>query len=214
MRAPTPSITLALVAITIGCRTPLLAAPTDPARAFREANPGYAERAGAFYAKEYLPEAVDQLAGAVDAGSELAATLREILRGFIADWLDGYVEGGGNIDGAMLAATLERMDERMLAVLERGQFDRYWKWRIGEAKVGNALAFLIQYRPAVARPNAEAGSDTARQLAELDRLAGIETVAATEEILAMMDTVDDPVLLHAARILSERLPVRRRSAPW
>lgn len=182
-------------------------AQTEPANEFARQNPDYRQRAGTFYEKEYLPKAVDQLAEAVGADASRKAALGEVLWAFIVDWLEEYVRGGGKMDASCLDGALRRMDERFRPVLNADEFSRYWLWRIGEAKTGNALAFLFHYKPPRPRPAFPPDDDKIRRLDAVDRLAKTETPEATVELMVMMDTIDQDVLLYAARALSDRLPV-------
>lgn len=113
----------------------------DPA-AFREANPGYVERAGAHYEAGSLPRAVEQLSEAADLDAGQASAARNHLRAFIYEWLDAFVRRGPEQVREAIPPLLERLDRRFAATLDEGQFARYLAWR--SASDENALAFLLR----------------------------------------------------------------------
>jgi hypothetical protein len=117
--------------------------------AFARANPGYKERAGAFYEKEYLGKALDQLATAAELTVEQKMVARKILRTFIDDWLENYVTGNGHISRENLARCLALMDERFQDELSQAGHKAYLAWRKDETGGNNALAFLMNPRFAI-----------------------------------------------------------------
>jgi len=116
---------------------------------FRNNNPGYQERAGAFYELEYLPKAVSQLTKAAHLTEQETAAARKILRGFTYDFLERYVHGGGRIAREELMQCLAQMDQRMQLALPPAGFAAYLDWRKDETGADNAMAFLMNPRFAV-----------------------------------------------------------------
>ncbi len=125
--------------------------PDGPDNAFARANPNYRARAGAFYEKEYLGKALDQLAAAGQLTDAQKAVARRIVRGFIDDWLESYVSGDGRISRRDLARCLALMDERFREELSPAGYGAYLRWRKDETGDANALAFLMNSRFAVRR---------------------------------------------------------------
>jgi hypothetical protein len=124
---------------------------------FNRLNPGHREQAGAFYEREYLPKAAEQLAKAAGLGEKESAAARHALREFIYEWLESYVRGGGRIFGEDLEGCLSRMDGKMKSVLSPAAHTAYLAWRKDETGADNALKFLmrphIAIRAAETRPN-------------------------------------------------------------
>ncbi len=114
---------------------------------FKAPNPGYRDWAGKFCEKQYLPMAVRQLAKAVELTDKQAATARKILRTFIYDYLDSYVEGGNKIAREDWARHIKAMDERFKGQLGPAQYKLYLKWRKDTRGADNALCFLMIWRP-------------------------------------------------------------------
>ncbi len=149
---------LACAAIICGCSVaqhePRQAQPAgggaamagEPDNEFARANPGYRQQAGDFYAKEYLPKAVQQLASAAELTDGQAAAARKILRTFIDCWLERYVAGDGCISRVDLDWCLAGMDGRFSGELSPKVFAKYLQWRKDETGASNAMAFLMNPR--------------------------------------------------------------------
>ena len=114
---------------------------------FKAPNPGYRDWAGKFCEKQYLPLAVRQLAKAVELTDKQAATARKILRTFIYDYLDSYIQGRGKIAREDWARHIKAMDERFRAQLSTAQYKLYLKWRKDTPGSGNAMCHLMIWRP-------------------------------------------------------------------
>ena len=117
----------------------------EEASRFLRDNPGYGQRAGAFYEAEYLPGAAAGLARAARAEHFSERDARGVLRAFVYDWLDAYISGGGAISPAGRAGVLRRLDARVRAALDdNAAFNRYLAWRQNAQGVENPLAFLMR----------------------------------------------------------------------
>ncbi|HUT61547.1 MAG TPA: hypothetical protein VNA25_27215 [Phycisphaerae bacterium] len=177
--------------------------------AFARANPGYKERAGAFYEKEYLGKALDQLAKAAELTDERKTAARKILRTFIDDWLESYVSGGGHINSENLAHCLALMDERFQGELSQAGHKAYLAWRKDETGGSNALAFLMNPRFAVrripaatperddaSRPEANRTVDWGRAAATvLPMLLKRSLLELSDELAANIETADAETLI-------------------
>lgn len=112
---------------------------------FSRANPGYRERAGAFYEKEHLGKAVEQLAEMAELNEQERTQAREILRQFIYDWLDTYVRNDGRMPEEERGKLVAAMDEKFGAKLETARFAAlYLRWRKDATGAKNTLAFLMR----------------------------------------------------------------------
>jgi hypothetical protein len=123
--------------------------------AFARANPCYKERTGAFYEKEYLEKALDQMATVVELTDDQKMVARRILRTFITDWLQNYVSGDGHISRENLAHCLALMDERFQGELSQAGYKAYLAWRKDETGVRNALAFMMNPQFAIPQTPAQ-----------------------------------------------------------
>ncbi len=111
---------------------------------FLGSNPGYRERAGAFYEKEYLPHAAVALSRAADQPRFTENEASRVLRLFLYEWLDAYIDGGGAISNTDHARILKKLDERMRSALDdNNAFARYLVWRQSQGD-NNPLAFLMR----------------------------------------------------------------------
>jgi hypothetical protein len=117
--------------------------------AFAKNNPGYAERAGAFYEKEYLGKALNQLGAVVQLTDEQKLATRKILRAFVTDCLESYASGGGQISKEDLERCLATMDAKFKGELPQAGYEAYLAWRKDETGGSNALAFLMNPRFAI-----------------------------------------------------------------
>ncbi|MBI3854980.1 MAG: hypothetical protein HY293_04735 [Planctomycetes bacterium] len=130
-----------------------VAAPQDEKKPnrFLELNPGYRERAGAFYEKTYLGPAAESLAKAVAVERLTKEAASGVLRQYIYDWLDGYIAGEGEMSRAAHAAVVKRADLAMNPLLDDGPaFQRWVEWRENLQPGGNVLAFITSARVAMA----------------------------------------------------------------
>lgn len=145
------SLTMVLL-LAIGCG-PSIPQPTAdkgevapplerPVNDFTKANPGYKERAGTFYEKEYLGKALDQLATKITLTDDQKIAARKILKDFIADWLESYVNANGTMSEETLTHYLALMDEKFHSKLSPPDYETYLAWRKGTSGE-NALAFLM-----------------------------------------------------------------------
>ncbi|HUT35407.1 MAG TPA: carbon-nitrogen hydrolase family protein [Planctomycetota bacterium] len=121
--------------------------PVDVDNLFSRQNPGYKQRAGEFYEKEYLGKAVEQLAEAVGLAEEQLPFAKAILRAYIYEWLDACVRGGGAVAAEHLERALAAMDERCQGELKDDQYPKYLEWRKDRTGARNALAFLMRPLP-------------------------------------------------------------------
>lgn len=143
---------LAFVLAIAPCKSQTIAAAADkypsdtrPVQAtneFASLNPGYKQRAGLSYEKEYLPTAVDQLAKCVNLEPPQKKITTQILRSFIYDFLTVKVRDNGQVTPDHLKAAITAMDEKFANELSKEQFDAYTQWR-DDIGGGNALGFLM-----------------------------------------------------------------------
>ncbi len=120
---------------------------------FQELNPGYRERAGASYEKQYLPGAATSLWRAVKLERFTEEEAAKSLRRFIYDWLDAYVEGGGAMSRSAHAGVLKRADDRMRQSFDdESAFKRWIAWRSEPTGRDNPLAFIMHPDFAVGLP--------------------------------------------------------------
>jgi hypothetical protein len=119
-------------------------APGQAPSAFLRNNPGYRERAGAFYEKEYLPGAAAALARSVNHRRLPEEAARRLLRAYIYDWLAAYIEGEGAVPAAEQVRLLRDLDARVReALCDDAAYERYLKWRLRSQGGDNPLAFLM-----------------------------------------------------------------------
>lgn len=184
-------------------------ATTDMAdNAFAKANPGYKERAGGFYEKEYLGRALDQLATAAELTDEQKAAARTILTAFIYDWLESYVGGNGHISMVNLSRCLALMDERFQGELSQAGHRAYLAWRKDETGGKNALAFLMNPRLAIYAPTDTPKPNDAPRLETKSTVDWGRAIAAvppmllkrdllevSDELAAKMETADAETLI-------------------
>jgi hypothetical protein len=135
--------------VAVQPRTNAQAETLEPDNAFASNNPGYAERAGAFYEKEYLGKALDQLGAVVPLTDEQKLATRKILRAFVTDWLESYVSGDGHISNEDRERCLATMDAKFKGELSQAGYEAYLAWRKDETGGSNALAFLMNPRFAI-----------------------------------------------------------------
>jgi hypothetical protein len=119
---------------------------------FAKSNPGYKKRAGEFYEKEYLEDAVERLGRTAEFTAPDRAVAKAILRAFIYDWLDSTVRGNGQVPAEDLAKHLKRLDERFKSELNGAQYPKYLRWRNDRTGARNTLAFLMFPPPAEPAP--------------------------------------------------------------
>jgi len=117
---------------------------SQAADAFRAANPGYVERAGNFYRKDYLPGAVANLVETVDHPRFSQEDATALLDSLIDDFLHAYVEGGGRVAYETHQRMIEALDAAVMdRVDDRAAFARYLAWRKTHDRGVNPLAFLM-----------------------------------------------------------------------
>jgi hypothetical protein len=131
-----------------------------PDNSFARNNPDYAERSGAFYEKEYLEKALEQMAAVVQLTDEQKSAARRTLRIFISDWLESYVRGDGHMSSENLERCLTAMDEKFKGELSQPGYEVYLTWRKDETGGSNALAFLMNPRFAIPQTPAQAADLT------------------------------------------------------
>jgi hypothetical protein len=123
-------------------------APNQTANRFLRDNPGYRDRAGTFYEKEYLPGAAAGLAKTVRHSRMSEPAAQRALRAFIYDWLDAYIAGGGTVQPEEQARLLQRLDDRIRdALCDDNAYRRYRSWRLTAQGDDNPLAFLMHSAP-------------------------------------------------------------------
>jgi len=122
-------------------------APGQAPGAFLRNNPGYRERAGTFYEKEYLPGAAAALARSVRHPRLPEGAARRLLRDYVYDWLAAYIEGEGAVPAAEQARLLRDLDGRVReALCDDDAYRRYLNWRLRSGGDDNPLAFLMPPR--------------------------------------------------------------------
>jgi len=211
-------IVLCVIALALAGTGPSTAQPTTgeakaPAErsdnSFASANPNYKERAGAFYEKEYLGKALDQLATAAELADEQKTAARKILRAFIDDWLENYVSGNGHISRENPARCLALMDERFQGELSQAGHEAYLAWRKDETGGNNALAFLmnprfaIQQTPAKTPEPNDATSLKTKSTLDWGRVSATvppmllkrDLLEISDELAAKMETADTETLI-------------------
>jgi hypothetical protein len=148
-------------------------ASAEAADAFRAANPGYIERAGNFYRKDYLPGAVANLVEAVDHPRFTQEDATALLDELIDDFLHAYVAGGGRVAYDTHQQMIEDMDAAVMnRVDDRPAFERYRAWRKTRDRGVNPLAFLMHPTRRVALTLDQAARDAGWRLSYLsDRAA-------------------------------------------
>ena len=113
---------------------------------FTKQNPNYKERAGSFYEREYLPGSAEYLFEVCSIDAQLHPYVMEILRAFIYDWCDAYMRGNGGVSEEALEPIVTKMEERLLALMDAGQRERFPAWR--HTKTGkNKLKFIMGAGP-------------------------------------------------------------------
>jgi hypothetical protein len=123
------------------------ARPAIPARrkSVREQNPGYRERAGTSYENTALPGSTASLAKAVNHPRLPEGMAREILKEFIYNYLDLYLDRNGALTRAEQARLLEQVDQRVRdTVGDEAAFQRYLTWRKESGREENPLEFLFR----------------------------------------------------------------------
>jgi len=124
-------------------------APVDADNAFAAANPGYKERAGLLYEREYLDAAVLGLAKHADLSVYHVPAAKAILRMYIYERLDAHVRGNGAVAGKEQRRLLGLMDERFQAELDDNErHAKYLEWRKDASGAHNSLRFLMAAQPA------------------------------------------------------------------
>lgn len=120
------------------------AEPPTPKERFLALNPDYKERAGAFYAAQYLPGTVRSMTSAIRSPGFRDADADRILRDVIGHFLDEYIQAGGRISRGNHAEVVARMDHEVRKLLgDDSAFKRYLAWRQPRNGVNNPLAFLL-----------------------------------------------------------------------
>jgi hypothetical protein len=115
-----------------------------PRDQFAKENPGYAERAGGFYEKEYLGKALDQFAAfASPTRQELEAVQKE-LRRFIYNFLEALVADEDCLTPEHHRDCLARLDEAVRPLLSEAKYQKFIEWRSDETGATNAMAFLFK----------------------------------------------------------------------
>ena len=122
----------------------------DRKRAFLELNPGYRERTGSFYESAYLDPAAESLAKLMALDRFGKDDAKVVLKQFIYDFLDGYIEAGGEMPRAAHAAAVKRADSSMKKVLDdESAFKRWSEWRQSTNRADNALSFIMSEKVAL-----------------------------------------------------------------
>lgn len=112
---------------------------------FSELNPYYKDRAAAFYDIKYVSPSAEALFKIADVRPEQMRKALKILRSFVDEWLDAYVEGNGSITQMEVQKCVERMDSRFDALFDSLQRKQYRIWRDDDTGEFNKLRFLISH---------------------------------------------------------------------
>lgn len=111
---------------------------------FLQLNPGYQKRAGASYEVNNLEGSVRSMVPAVDSPKLKDGDARAILREFIYDYLDAYVEAGGEMNRAEHVRALAKIDKRVSDLVDdKDAYQRYLRWRKTTPRAQNPLQFLF-----------------------------------------------------------------------
>ena len=115
--------------------------PPDPKidNAFARSNPGYRTRAGQFYEKDYLPQALAALQRRACLTPAQLPRARATLRAFLYHWLDAYVVAGGQQSDSGVVW----LDRQFASWLEATQLEGYRRWK---SDPENTLGFLFRRR--------------------------------------------------------------------
>lgn len=124
-------------------------------RSFSELNPHYKERAGAFYDIKYVSPSAEALFKIADVRPEQMRETLNILRAFVYEWLDAYVEGNGSILEAQVQECIRKMDSRFDALFDDLQRKQYRIWRDDASGKHNQLRFLMSPSGAEEQDNAQ-----------------------------------------------------------
>jgi hypothetical protein len=119
--------------------------PPDPKvdNTFARLNPGYRTRAGQFYEKDYLPQALAALQRGARLTPAQLPRARATVRVFLYRWLDAYVAAGGQQTDSGCSEQVAWLDRQFASWLEAAQLEGYQRWK---SDPDNALGFLFRPR--------------------------------------------------------------------
>lgn len=125
------------------CCSSVAFAEKDAGQAFRRSNPGYRERAGKFYEKDYLPGAIKGLQAAFAPQQLDTGAAGSILTNLIYTFLDHYIVEGA-ITRRHHAAVIAKLDADVLRLIDDPAIaKRYESWKAGtDPAFPNPLSFL------------------------------------------------------------------------
>lgn len=109
---------------------------------FSKRNPDYKPRAASFYERKYLPGAAEYLFEVCSIDPGLHPYVMEVLRAFVYEWADAYMRGNGGVPEEALTPIVKRMDDRLLALMDESQKERFPAWRNTKTDK-NPLKFLM-----------------------------------------------------------------------
>ncbi len=160
MNKLTISVLLALLVSLSGCASPAPEAtvgsfssrqqvevlPQTEAN-FSQLNPHYKDRAGVFYDIRYVSPSAEALFKIADIRPDQMRETMRILRLFVDEWLESYVEGNGAISPTEVERCVQRMDKRFDGLLNDLQRKQYRIWRDDSTGEHNKLRFLMSCPP-------------------------------------------------------------------
>jgi hypothetical protein len=116
----------------------------SPKERFLADNPGYKDRAAAFYAQEYLPGARRGMTAAIRSPGFRDADAERLLRLLIDNFLDQWIEAGGTMHEGIREEVIAPIDfEVQRLVKDESAYRRYLAWRHVRNGADNPLAFLM-----------------------------------------------------------------------
>lgn len=130
--------------LLIACVTSQALAESDAAQAFKRSNPGYRERAGKFYEKDYLPGAIKGLQAAFAPQQLDTGAAGNILTNLIYDFLDQYIAAGTGLTRRNHAAVIAKLDAEVHRLIDDPAIaKRYERWKADtDPAFPNPLSFL------------------------------------------------------------------------
>jgi hypothetical protein len=137
--------------VLAGCSAPVHQASVDFAPSgssasgdFNKDNPHYKERASVFYDLKYVSPSAESLFKIADVRPEQMREAVGILRTFVDERVQLYVEGNGVITGAGILDCVARMDVGFGELFDEQQLAQYRIWRDDTSVSSNTLRFLFK----------------------------------------------------------------------
>ncbi|MCI0682255.1 MAG: hypothetical protein L0Y71_09135 [Gemmataceae bacterium] len=132
------------LAIFLLCPGHVPAEPQSAKQRFLALNPDYKAGVTQFYAQEYLPGTVRSMTGAIRSPGFRDADADRVLRVLIGNFLDQWIEGGGQVSEGVREEVVAPMDvEVKRLVRDEDAYRRYLAWRHIRNSASNPLAFLM-----------------------------------------------------------------------